>query len=134
MKNELKSAVRRLCAVLALFAVPALAHHGTNITYDQSKAVVLKGTVTEYKFANPHVEIHLDVKDASGKAVNWNLEGAGVYYFSKVGWNRTSLKAGDEVTITINPARIGGQTGVILKMVTAGGKQFVSDPATETAK
>lgn len=134
MKNELKNAVLHLCMVLGLFAVPAFAHHGTTITYDQSKTVVLKGTVTEYKFANPHVEIHLDVKDASGKAVNWNLEGAGVYYFSKVGWNRTSLKEGDEVTITINPARTGGQTGVILKMLTGGGKQFVSDPAAEPAK
>ena len=125
-----------LCLGLVILAVsiPALAHHGTNITYDQSKTVVLRGAVTEFKFANPHVEVHLDVKDASGKTVSWNLEGAGVYYFSKVGWNRTSLKPGDQVTITINPARAGGQTGVILKMLTAGGKEFVSEPATEPTK
>lgn len=125
-----------LCLGLAALAVstPAFAHHGTNITYDQSKTIVLKGTVTEFKFANPHVEVHLDVKDESGKTVSWNLEGVGVYYFSKVGWNRTSLKPGDPVTITINPARAGGQSGVILKMVTAGGKEFVSQPAAEPGK
>ena len=131
MKNEL---VVGLGLVILAVSIPALAHHGTNIAYDQSKTIVLKGTVTEFKFANPHVEVHLDAKDANGKTTSWNLEGLGVYYFSKVGWNRTSLKPGDEVTITFNPSRSGGQTGVIRKMVTAAGKEFVSETTTEPGK
>jgi hypothetical protein len=120
----------KIITIVFGFLLPAFAHHGTNITYDVSKTVVLKGTVTEFKFANPHVEIHLDVKDDSGKTVNWNIESAGVYYWSKLGWNKTSLKPGDQVTITLNPARAGTPAGVAVKLVNAAGKEFI----TETAK
>lgn len=135
MKHEFKSMVS-WCVRLCLLALPtlSLAHHGTNVTYDQSKTVVLKGAVTDFKFANPHVEIHLDVKDESGKIVNWNIEGVGVYYWTKLGWNRTSLKPGDRITVTINPARTGSPTGVVLKLATASGKEFLTDAAGATAK
>jgi uncharacterized protein DUF6152 len=108
-----------------------LAHHGTNITYDQSKTVVLKGTVTAFKFANPHVEIHLEVKDQNGRIVDWTLEGTSVYYWSKAGWNKTSLKAGDQITAITNPARSGTATANIVKLVISNGKEFVTAQAEE---
>jgi hypothetical protein len=118
------------CYLLALSTI-GLAHHGTNITYDQSRTIVLKGTVTAFKFANPHVEVHLDVRDQTGKIVNWSLEGTSVYYWSKAGWNKTSLKAGDQITATANPARSGSAIANIVKLVTANGKEFVTGRTEE---
>ncbi len=125
MKNELVALSLALC----LLAVPiiAAAHHGTNVTYDTSKTVVVKGAVTSFKFSNPHIEILVDVKDESGKVVSWNIEGPGVYTWSKAGWTRNSLKPGDQITATVNPGRTGTPIGVATKIVTAAGKEFVSE-------
>ena len=119
-----------ICSILAFSSI-GLAHHGTNITYDQSRTIVLKGTVTAFKFANPHVEVHLDVKDQNGRIVNWSLEGTSVYYWSKAGWNKSSLKAGDQVTATANPARSGNAIGNIVKLVSANGKEFITERTEE---
>jgi hypothetical protein len=104
-----------------------LAHHGTNGTYDQSKTIVLKGTVSEFEFANPHVEIFLDVKDENSLVVRWTVEGTSLYYWSKSGWNKSSMKSGDQITVTINPARSGARIGNLVKLVHANGKQFVTE-------
>src|SRR5688572_22961060 len=134
MKNKLPQERRggavspvALSLILYLFIVPmiATAHHGTNITYDASKPLEIKGTVTSFKFANPHIEILLDVKDEAGKVTNWNIEGPGVYTWSKAGWTRNSLKPGDQITATISPGRLGNPIGVATKIVTAAGKEFI---------
>ena len=52
------------------------AHHGTGISYDTSKSVELKGTVTEFVWKNPHAHILFDVKDAGGNVVKWAAEGS----------------------------------------------------------
>ena len=120
----MKNALRVVLCILAI-SIPAFSHHGTNITYDPSKTVVLKGTVTSFKYGNPDTEILLDVKDEAGKVVSWNVEGPGVYNFSKAGWTRNSLKPGDQITATVNPGRSGNPIGVVTKIVTAAGKEFV---------
>ena len=125
MKTALVALSIGLC-ILAV-SIPAFAHHGTNITYDASKTVVIKGAVTSFKFSNPHIEILLDVKDETGKVVSWNVEGPGVYTWSKSGWTRNSLKPGDQITATVNPGRSGNPIGVATKVVTAAGKEFVSE-------
>jgi hypothetical protein len=123
MKKDWVAAWLGVC--FAVVSAPAFAHHGTVTTYDVSKTVVLKGTVTSFKFGNPHIEILLDVKDETGKVVNWNVEGPGVYTFSKAGWTRSALKPGDQLTATINPSRTGNPIGVALKLVTSAGKELV---------
>ena len=123
MKNDLVAVWLGVC--FAALSMSLFAHHGTITTYDVSKTVVLKGTVTSFKFGNPHIEILLDVKDETGKVVSWNVEGPGVYIFSKAGWTRNALKAGDQMTATINPSRSGNPIGVAIKLVTAAGKELV---------
>src|SRR5262245_14465773 len=67
--------IRASICVVAFFVIGGsiLAHHGTG-TYDSTKSVTLSGTVTEFAFTNPHAALYFDVKDASGKIVNWAIE------------------------------------------------------------
>jgi hypothetical protein len=122
--------------VVLTLLLPAivLAHHGTNGTYDQSRTIVLTGSVTQFKFANPHVEVFLDVKDKDGKLVNWTVEGTSLYYWSKAGWNKSSIKAGDQITVTINPARSGMTIGNLVKLVHANGKKFITEGNGENTR
>src|SRR5687768_12004623 len=91
-------------------------HHGTSVSYHMDKHVTMKGTVTEWRFANPHVQLYLETKDESGKVVVWGVEGSSVYYWSRAGWNRDSLKKGDQITVTLSPSKSGTPYGVMSKL------------------
>jgi len=58
-----------------LTAVPALAHHSFAAEYDSNTMITLTGVITKVEWTNPHMYIHMDVKGADGKVVNWSLEG-----------------------------------------------------------
>jgi hypothetical protein len=92
--------------------------------FDQSKTVVLNGTVKQFQWTNPHCYIQLMVKDSTGKEVEWALEmGAPMYLYAK-GWRPSSLKAGVPIKVTINPLRNGEPGGIVLTANTADGKQI----------
>ncbi|HSQ95842.1 MAG TPA: DUF6152 family protein [Croceibacterium sp.] len=113
------------CAValaLCLPAVPVQAHHSMAM-FDQTKTVTLTGTVRQFQWTNPHCYIQLMVKDAAGKQTEWSLEmGAPMYLYAK-GWRPSSLKAGSQISVTINPLRNGDPGGIVLT-ATADGKQI----------
>src|SRR5580704_2243961 len=104
MRMKMKMA---MCLVLLglLPVSPIYAHHGSHVSYDMEKPVVLKGTVTEFVWSNPHSQIFFDVKDEKGDAVNWGAETANPSALAKSGWTRNSLKPGDEVTVTVWPSK-----------------------------
>jgi hypothetical protein len=108
---------------LCLPALPAQAHHSMAM-FDQTKTVVLNGTVKQFQWTNPHCYIQLTVKDASGAEKEWALEmGAPMYLYAK-GWRPSSLKAGTPIKVTINPLRNGEPGGIVLTASTADGKQI----------
>src|SRR5687768_18205024 len=88
-------------------AAPVAAHHSFAAQYDADKPVTLKGVVTKIEWTNPHARFYIDVTDAAGKTVNWNLELASPNYLKRAGWSSTSLKPGDEVVIEGSLARSG---------------------------
>jgi hypothetical protein len=117
--------------VLVGLAVPMFAHHGTNISYDRSKAMTVKGVVTEFHFANPHPQLYVDVKDESGKVTNWGCEiAANVYQLVLSGWSKqrstNELKAGTPVTITIAPSRAGTPAALLVKVVNDKGQELLN--------
>jgi hypothetical protein len=88
----------------------ALAHHSFAM-FDQEHPMELKGTVTEFKFTSPHTFVLLDVKGTDGTSTVWNLEGASPSALVREGWSSKTLKAGDELKMTINPLRSGAPGG-----------------------
>lgn len=91
---------------LLLSARVLFAHHG-NTAYDEAARVRIKGTVTEFIWTNPHSQIYLDVKDSSGKVVHWGVETNSPGILTRAGWTRHSIKAGDQVTLILCPAKNG---------------------------
>ena len=78
-----------IALVIVALAAPMVAHHGTNISYDRSKATTVKGVVTEFRYANPHPQMYVDIKDESGKVTNWGCEiAANLFQLSIGGWGK----------------------------------------------
>lgn len=115
MENgALKKAFVLLLTVGAVWvSFPLFAHHGTGASYDQSKSVTLTGVVTEFVYSNPHAQLYFDVKDSSGKVVHWGGELQSPGNLRRDGWNKTTFKAGDQVTLSVNPSRAGTPVGVV---------------------
>jgi hypothetical protein len=113
--------------ITAIVLALLFAHHGTGISYDLTqKPIMLKGVVTEYRWANPHVSVFIDVKDENGKVVNWALEGAGIPAYLTRGFSRNTLKPGMEVTALAYPSKIKNQpSGVIAKITLPDGKEVL---------
>jgi hypothetical protein len=111
-----------LAAIVLLVSGLAFAHHGA-AGYESNKVTTLKGTVTEFRFQNPHAQILLDVKD-SGKLQNWILEAVGIATLSRSGWTKNIMKPGDEITVTGNPAKNGSPAMRLTKVVLANGKEL----------
>jgi hypothetical protein len=117
-------------AILGLIvsAPPVAAHHGTGISYDLvHPPITLKGTVTEFRWKNPHVSVFMDVKDANGKVVNWGLEGNSIVNHARDGWSSTTLKAGDEVTALVYPSKVPNTPAAVIAHITlANGKNVLN--------
>ena len=85
-----------VAAAAVLGAGPSFAHHAWPV--DRSKEVTVKGTVTSFNWANPHVMIDLDVKSDSGKIEKWNVGGPSPERMANNGWDKNTLKKGDVIT------------------------------------
>jgi Family of unknown function (DUF6152) len=88
------------CVLWLASGWPALAHHSGAAEFDSNKKINLTGVVTKVEWTNPHAHFYIDVKDASGNVVNWNLELASPNVLIRNGWHRNSIKAGDTVSVT----------------------------------
>ena len=115
-----------LLAAVAMLATPLGAHHGRGRTFDMQKRVTLKGVVSQVKWQNPHVLIFLDVRDDAGKVVTWGFENSNVHTLATQGYNRNTLKAGQDITAIVNPAANGAPLGIIVKVILADGREIMS--------
>lgn len=98
----------------------ALAHHSFAM-FDQSKLMVLEGTVHEFQWTNPHAFIELDV--ANGGAVRrWSIELNSPNNLKRQGWMRASLRSGEKVKVRVAPLRNGKLGGLFLDLTKPDGK------------
>lgn len=120
----------RLTAVLALavaflvVSTPLQAHHGASM-FDMKSLLTMKGTVTSFEWTNPHAMIFPDAKDDKGNVQKWAIETrGGPSVLTKAGWNKDTLRPGDQVTFIGHPAKDGTYKMRLAKVLLASGQEL----------
>jgi hypothetical protein len=113
-----------LALAISGVATPLVAHHG-NAVYDDTRTITLKGTVTQWAWANPHCILHLDVTDESGQVVSWIVETENPTSMFNIGWTKSSMKPGDQVTVTAMPVKNGKPIGRIVDVLLPSGQKLI---------
>jgi hypothetical protein len=121
MRNSVSCVVAGTVAAFFV-STSALAHHGAASIYDLSKETTIKATVTEYVWTNPHVEI--GISPNGGTTTELLLELGSPPNIRNRGWTSRSVKPGDVVTVTFHPGLRGAKIGVVMKLITADGKEL----------
>jgi len=124
MKNKTLT-ILSVTVALLMISIPMLSHHGTGISYDSTKPVVFKATITKFIWANPHSVIMFDVKDDQGNVQHWSGEGNSPYSWGRAGYTANTVKPGDEVTIHLTRSRGGLNVGLVQKVVLANGQEVL---------
>jgi uncharacterized protein DUF6152 len=112
-----------IIAAVGLFMIsfPVAAHHGA-ATFDTGKKLTMEATVTEWTWANPHCFLKFDVTDEGGTVRHWIAETSNPPDMINRGWARNSFKAGDRVTVIIEPVKNGRTVGRVLEVTFPNGK------------
>ena len=90
---------RHVAAIGRPVGAAAHAHHNFRAEFDINAPFTVTGTVTRVEWTNPHTWFYLDVKDDKSAVVNWAMEMGSPNALMRAGWKRTSMNAGDEVTV-----------------------------------
>ena len=119
----MRNRVNRTLAVifgLLIVSVPLFAHHGA-AQFDVGKKVTVKGTVVEWFWSNPHCFLRFDAAGDGGQVVHWAVETQSGPNILPQGFTKQTFKAGDEVTVTLEPVKNGRPLGRLLRVVLADG-------------
>jgi hypothetical protein len=119
--------MKNLLLVALLAAIPALAHHSM-AGFDRTKTVSLAGTVKQFKWANPHSWIEMEVPDGKGGVATWNVEMTSPAVLIRAGWKSSLLKPGDKVTVMAHPQQSGEPGGIFVSVTTADGRTLTDRP------
>jgi hypothetical protein len=104
-----------------ILSAPIFAHHSQSV-FDLQNLTNMTGTVTEFEWANPHVVIHMDVKNDKGKVERWLISSTAPNMLQRIGWNRHTLKPGDRITVTGNRHKEGHPLMYLRKIVLPNGE------------
>ncbi len=115
-----------LAALTLAYGGMAAAHHSFAM-FDQSKQLPLTGTVHDFQWTNPHAFIDIDVPNAAGSIDLWKVELNSPNNLKRQGWKSSEMKAGDKVTVVINPLRDGTKGGLFVAVTLPDGK-VIGDP------
>ena len=128
MKDRVFGFLAAIAALVAA-AAPAAAHHGA-ATFATGQQVTMKGVVKEWIWANPHCFLKFEVEDKDGTVKLWAAETQNPVAMTPRGFSFRSFKAGDVVTVTLEPVKNGAPVGRILSVVTASGETLIAATAT----
>jgi hypothetical protein len=107
------------------------AHHGY-AAYDLAKTVTLTGTVSDVLLGNPHSSVGFDVKDEKGNPSRWSFEFGNLRSLLAQGWTKDTLKAGDEIKVSMHPAKNGAHVGVLVGKISYVDGRSLALTAKET--
>ena len=97
--------------------MPVSAHHGFDTEYDKDKVIKGTGVVSKVEWTNPHMHVYIDVTDASGKVITYNLELTSPNAIQRQGWNKNDLLAGEKVTFAGRAGRVVESRGALDSLV-----------------
>jgi hypothetical protein len=120
------------CAIVALLTAPAQAHHSA-AGVDQTKTVTIVGVLKEFKWANPHSWMDIDVTDDKGATKLWSVEMTAPAYLARAGWTSKTVKPGDKVTVTVRPMKNGDPGGLFVSITLPDGRVLGQAPAAPRA-
>ena len=108
----------RLAALGGLLAVgtQTQAHHAVASVYDLNKEVIIEGQLTKLNFVNPHPNMLVAVPNPDGTVTEWTLTTASIQNLTRQGIDKTSIKPGESLKITILPARNGSPSGFVRRL------------------
>jgi len=109
-----------IAVFLSVNSASVVAHHGS-ASFDTSKQVTLKGTVTEWIWANPHCFLKIDAMDDTGGVRNWALETQNPTAMTQRGWSRKAFNIGDLVTVVLEAVKNGAPIGRIVSVALPNG-------------
>lgn len=110
---------------VVIMSAPVGAHHGT-ASFDTSRDVTLKGTVTDWIWANPHCFLKFDAMDETGTVRNWGVEVSNPTDMTKRGWARSSFKVGDVVSVNLQPVKNGAPIGRLRSVMLPDGSTLTA--------
>ena len=103
------------------FAGSAYAHHSMS-GFERTKTVTLTGTIKQFKWANPHCWMEMEVANSKGGSDIWNFEMNPPAYLVRSGWKSTSVKVGDKVKVTGRPFMNGDPGGIFVSLTLENGQ------------
>jgi hypothetical protein len=113
--------------------VPAWAHHSFAAQFDQTKVVILQGTVTRMEWVNPHAFIHIAVKDPDGTVTQWAIEGNTPNSLLRVGITKNALAEGTEIAVRGYLSKSGEHVASGSSIIFKSGKKLsLGSERTET--
>jgi hypothetical protein len=133
---------RAIIGIWALLSTVGVVHaHHTYSLFDGSKRVTVSGTVAKHEWTNPHtfVWVYVPSRETSGKYDLYAFENGSPNAVMKVGWTKTSVQAGDEITVEYAPLRDGRKGGHLLALKLPDGRilhgvGLAGDPSVEQGK
>jgi len=114
-----------------IVSLPASAHH-SGFAFDNETTFVMQGVVPEWFWANPLCLLKFDVLSDSGEIVQWVTETQAPANMIDAGWRKNDLKIGDEVTVTVRPARNGNPVGRLVRVELPDGRTLQIGPSETT--
>lgn len=95
--------------LLILVTLSARAHHAFAAEFDAKQPVKFKAVVTRMEWTNPHVWIHVDVKQADGSVEKWSIEAGTPNVLFRRGFSKQSLLPGTEIVVDGYRAKDGSR-------------------------
>jgi len=117
-------AVVLVAATFLVVAGSVSAHHSVSGQYDASRPLTLTGVISKVDWINPHIYLHLDVKDKDGAVTTWTLSTLPTAMMRRAGMTKESLQGQPGEVVTINAIAARDETkklGWISKITYADG-------------
>ena len=118
----MRTATVGLTLAVMLTAGAALSAHHSFAAFNMQGEKTISGTVKQFDWTNPHTWIWVNVPDAQGNVETWAIEGMSPNFLGRRGWTKSTLKAGDKISVVVRPMRDGSKGGMFVRATLADGK------------